>query len=120
MQINMPNYLNKASIRVGLIFFLLASQCKKESHLSIQTMSNILLQMHLAESYSQILPKENTTIMTKNIDSLKNFDAAIFKEFHTTKEEFEQSLNYYKSKPELLDSIYQIIMNETNLLQKKH
>ncbi len=112
----MRNYLNKFIYSLGIFLLLFVMNCKQKEHLPVQTMSKILLKMHIAESYAQLLPKENTTVMSKNMDSLKKFDAAIYKEFHINKEEFDRSLDYYKSNPQLLDSIYQIIMNEIAIM----
>lgn len=75
--------------------------------------------MHLAEAYSQIIPKDSTKQFMKNIDSLEYFDATILKEFHISQQKFNQDIEYYKTQPQLLDSIYQLILSELTILQAK-
>ena len=82
-------------------------------------MSKILLKMHIAEGYASVLPKEVNSNQLKNMDSLIVFDNTILKEFNISKKTFDENINYYKTQPAKLDSIYLIILNEISLLQTK-
>ena len=82
-------------------------------------MSKILLKMHIAEGYASVLPKEVNSNQLKNMDSLIVFDNTILKEFNISKKTFDENINYYKTQPAKLDSIYLNILNEISLLQTK-
>ena len=82
-------------------------------------MSEILLKMHIAEAYASVLPKEENSNQLKNMDSLIVFDNTILKEFNISKKTFDENINYYKTQPAKLDSIYLNILNEISLLQTK-
>ena len=118
MQINMLNYsVNKILLLVLSICWL---SCHEKAYLPIGTMSKILLKMHLAEGYAQVLPKELNSTVYKNEDSLLKYDAMILKEFKLSKQDFQYNLNYYKQHPELLDSVYLIILSDIAILQAKN
>jgi hypothetical protein len=111
-------------IYILLIALFLGSSCKKEAPIPIKKMSKILLKMHLAEGYTRAIPKSQTdtdsiagTAPYSHNDSLLKYNAMILKEFKITKSEFQKSLDYYKQKPVLLDSIYQIILTDIAVLQ---
>ena len=59
------------------------------------------------------------TLEIKNTDSLVIFTREIFTKNQVTEMEFLQSLEWYKSKPELLDSMYQNILSEIAILHSK-
>ena len=117
-QINMPNFSSKL-IRffIPVMFAITLFACSKEKHLSIPVMSKILLKMHLAEGYAMVLPKDENKTLFKNEDSLLKYNAMILKEFKITKTDFDNSLQYYKKNPVLLDSIYQIVLSDIAILQ---
>jgi Domain of unknown function (DUF4296) len=110
-------------LRFVLIAFLMvlgSSSCKEAQPLPLNVMSKILLKMHLAESYAQALPKRENSTVYKDPDSLLKHHAVILDEHRISKEEFEKSLNYYKKHPDLLDSIYQLILADVAILQAKN
>lgn len=83
-------------------------------------MGKILLELHLAEAYAQQLPKDSNHLSFKNEDSLIVFHAEILKKQDISEIDFQQSINWYKSRPELLDSIYQGILSEIAIMNSKH
>jgi hypothetical protein len=83
-------------------------------------MGKLLLELHLAEAYAQQLPKDSNQVGLKNQDSLALFQADILQKLHVSEKDFQQSLNWYKTKPELLDSIYQGILSEIAIMHSKH
>lgn len=81
-------------------------------------MSGVLLDMHLAESYAQQIPG-NKGADLKNQDSLLRFNADILRKHRVTEAQFKTSINWYKQRPDLLDSIYQSILSEYIIMQAK-
>ena len=76
--------------------------------------------MHLAEGYTRVIPRLQNLpdgVTMKQDDSLLKYNAMILKEFNITKTDFQNSLDYYKKRPVLLDSIYQIILADIAILQ---
>jgi len=82
-------------------------------------MTQVLLELHLAEALAQHIPKDSLQNEIKNTDSLVIFTRGIFTKNQVTEKEFLQSLEWYKSKPELLDSMYQNILSEIAILHSK-
>lgn len=118
------NMIKKIAV-ISCIFFAVA--CNKSDHLPMGKMSKILLKMHLAEGYAQVLPKnepltdgKSGSMLLKNEDSLLKYNAMILKEFNITKTDFQNSLQYYKRNPELLDSIYQMVLSDIAILQAEN
>ena len=94
--------------------------CSEEAEpLSTEKMSTILTEMHIAEAYGQFVGRDSLQTGIKNIDSIKQFDASILKENKVTETEFRQSIDWYKSRPELLDSIYQQVLTNISIWQVK-
>jgi len=82
-------------------------------------MTQVLLELHLAEALAQHIPKDSLQNEIKNTDSLVIFTREIFTKNQVAEKEFLQSLEWYKSKPELLDSMYQNILSEIAILHSK-
>jgi hypothetical protein len=87
--------------------------------LTQKKMTQVLLELHLAEALAQHIPKDSLQNEIKNTDSLVIFTRGIFTKNQVTEKEFLQSLEWYKSKPELLDSMYQNILSEIAILHSK-
>lgn len=100
--------------------FLFVLACQKAEPIPLKKMSEILLKMHIAEGYAQVMPKGENSTAFKNLDSLLMYDSMILKEYKISKQQFQASIQYYKKKPELLDSIYQIMLSEVAVLQAKN
>jgi hypothetical protein len=73
-------------------------------------MSALLLDIHFAEAYSSILPKDTNaqpaSVSGKNIDSLAKYHKAIFSKHKITVQDWEQALKWYTQHPQELDSVY--------------
>jgi len=108
-------------IRLLLLFICCgAYSCKeKAKHLSPARMTEILMDMHLAEAYAQQLPRDSMQVSLKNEDSLLVFNARILNHYQLSETDFKNSIEWYKAHPELLDSIYQNILTEIAILQSK-
>ncbi len=115
----LPSYCLK-TIFIALFFLMNATACQQEPKpLSQDRMGKILTEMHIAESYAQFLPKDSDLTEIKNKDSLKKYIASILTENKTTETEFKQSMDWYKSRPELLDSVYQQVLSNIAIWQSK-
>src|SRR5579875_3304443 len=102
-----------------LVAFLMLG-CKNpvsNDHLPPKEMGNILIDLHLAEVYSDYAYKDTAKrIPVKNLDSLSVFYKDVFAHYHTTQQQFDNSLKWYKQHPEDLDSIYSNMVAElTNM-----
>ncbi|MBS1588481.1 MAG: DUF4296 domain-containing protein [Bacteroidetes bacterium] len=92
-----------------IILIILLGACKEKEvgHLSPAQMQGLLLDIHLAESYSMSLrPDSNHRSPEKNMDSLAVFYQSIFHKHHISDTEYRASLHWYREHPELLDSVY--------------
>lgn len=90
-------------------FVLLSVACRHRlgnDHLPQQEMQKILLDINLAEVYSINIKDSVHRSSIKNTDSLSVFYKTIFDHYKITPEQFNNSLEWYKSHPEELDSVY--------------
>ena len=108
---------------IPILLFLLsvcACRSKEENHLSAKEMQQILFDIHLAEAYSMVLQPDSLHKTTeRNMDSLATYYVTIFKHYHITSTEFEQSMDWYKKHPEELDSVYTRMIPEMSKLEKE-
>ena len=96
--------------RVLVLFFtiIFISACKRveHAHLPPEKIAPILADLHLADAYSGIIRDTLTPSLGKNYDSLAVWTRAILAKHHTTEKEFNQSMDWYRDRPEVLDSLY--------------
>lgn len=107
---------------VLIIFFstLFLWSCKDDKDIIPQKkMTQVLLELHLAEALAQHLPKDSLEHEIKNSDTLALFSKKIFSKNNVTEKAFLKSMDYYKSKPEMLDSMYQNILSEIAIMHSK-
>jgi len=109
----------KSFLIISLLASLFFSCNSAPEPLPLETMSKILTEMYIAESYAQFVPKDSITLDSKNQDSLKKFLSATLVENNTNETEFKQSIDWYKSRPELFDSIYQQVLTDLAIWQTK-
>lgn len=110
-------------IVVGIVASLLICfQACNESKptLSVAKMTNLLLEMHLAESYSQQIRIDTLGRSMPNQDSLLSMNAALLKKYQVSEKEVEQSLQWYSQHPEMLDSMYQQMLSELAIMASKN
>ncbi len=111
--------------RLSIFFILLTlvgkfTACSNEDKiLTLPELSQVLLDLHLAEAYAQHLPKDSLQRDLKNVDSLNVWDASILKKHHVTEKRVSVSMEWYKSHPELLDSAYQKMLSELTIMAAK-
>jgi hypothetical protein len=85
-----------------------------------EKIKKVLLDIHLAEAYSSMLDDSLHQSRTKNIDSLAVFYGDIFTHHKITKEEFKQTMSWYKKHPAEFDSLYKGVTAEASLLEIKY
>src|ERR1041384_2925395 len=97
-----------------ICFSLLLDCCKpQEQHLSHEQMEAILLDAHLAETYSTMAGKDSgRDLVTKNQDSLAAWYHAIFAHHHVTAAQFNESMDWYRGHPDELDTLYSHIIRK--------
>jgi hypothetical protein len=99
----------------GLVICILVLSCKHNSnfsgdHLSPKVMQKVMLDITLAEAYSITKKDSLHKGGTKNTDSLAVYYKDIFAHYKITKEQFTQSLNWYKNHPDDMDTMYNNII----------
>lgn len=103
-------------MKKGFLFYCLLlglGACKPElPSIAPKNMSKLLKEIHLADAYAQLVPRDSTETSIKNTDSLKAYYSRIFKLHQITEEQFMQNMAWYQEHPDLLDSVYQITLND--------
>lgn len=90
-----------------MLVLLLLSSCKKPSeHLPPGTMAPILAELHVADAYSTLLHDSTGKNALKNYDSLAVWTSGIFARHHITMEGFNKSMDWYRDRPQELDSLF--------------
>lgn len=88
-------------------------------HLPPKEMQQVLQDVNIAESYSTIV-KDNVHMQgTKNFDSLTVYYKAIFEHYNITAEQFTQSLEWYKSHADKLDTMYSNMIPRITAMQTR-
>ena len=92
----------------AFLLCLMVFSCNKSgsNHLPPDKMGQVLLDITMAETFSSTGRELNHFGFAKNMDTLAVFYKDIFDHYHITKEEFTQSMNWYKEHPDDLDTIY--------------
>jgi hypothetical protein len=68
------------------------------------SMSLILSDIHLTEAKIKLLKKQKSNRLGEN--DYEMMYKQIFETYHTTRTQFEETMAYYTSKPEILEDIY--------------
>lgn len=76
------------------------------SHLPMSQMEDIIYDISIAEAYSTKTADNANFGGYKNIDTLAGYYKDILAHYKVSKEDFEQSMEWYKSHPSEMDSIY--------------
>lgn len=104
---------------IYFLFVLILFSCSEkqnidENIISKEQFTNILKEIHLAESEFQ-LNRINNTERYEN--KLASDYQEIFSEYNVSKIDFENTLQYYSERPELLENMYEEIL--FNLKEKR-
>lgn len=104
---------------------MLLSSCNSNNQeqppISREKMSTLMLDIHFAEAYSSVIPKDSNakpaSVTGKNIDSLAVYHQAILSKHHIKLSEWQQALKWYIQHPSELDSVYAIILPKLDSLK---
>jgi hypothetical protein len=102
------------ALLIALPTFLWLS-CKSNAnyngdHLPPKVMQKVLMDISLAEAYSAVVKDSLHKGGSKNIDSLTVYYKDIFAHYHITEDQFKESLDWYKSHPAEMDTMYSNLM----------
>ena len=96
-----------------ILFFI---SCQEEKPLiDQQQMANILTDLHMAETYAQLIPTDKGGFMTKNQDTLEILYSHIYKKYDLDTASFNKALNWYKERPKLFDKVYEKTLAELSI-----
>ncbi|MCV9386400.1 DUF4296 domain-containing protein [Reichenbachiella ulvae] len=98
-----------------LTFLNACKRDKGENVISKSTMSEILVEQHVLES-KVLLLKLRTDSMTKVYNTLEK---EIFDKHGIDKAQYEESYQYYMTQPEVMDKIYEIVVDSLNVLDQQ-
>lgn len=104
---------------VALFSILFLFSCKQNSTkipkevISRDSMINIMVEIHLADA---VLQNPMTQSKIGDIPS-NNLYKAIMKKYHTNKERFDKSMDFYSDNPLMLDSMYDSVIEKLSLIQ---
>ncbi len=76
-----------------------------------------MLDIHLAETYSQGLGDTTGNKFDKNYDSLAVFYSSIFRHHQLSFEEFNEALNWYRKHPQQIEALYAHVIDKLNTLK---
>lgn len=97
----------KTRLALTLLAGLLTVSCNTDKpHLPPEKLAPVLAELHLADVYCGMLQKPGEPSRGKNLDSLATWTKAILAEHHLSREEFAQSMDWYRDRPTELDSLY--------------
>jgi len=106
----------------GILLCWLFTGCKQGQEtppVPQEKMEQVLLDMHLAETYSQGLGDSTKNKFEKNYDSLSGFYTSILKHYDLSFEDFNKALEWYKKRPAMADTLYGKVLNRLNELKAK-
>jgi len=113
------SFLFKICIIHLLLFAASCKQAKEKPPVDERKMTQILLDIHLAESYSQGLGDSMKNKFEKNYDTLPSFYTSILKHHSVSFEDFNEAMEWYKQRPVDIDTLYSKVINELNELKAK-
>jgi hypothetical protein len=105
---------------VAISFTCCLSACKQGQEtppIPEEKMKKVLVDIHLAETYSQGLGDSVANKFEKNSDSLTGFYTSILKHYDLSFKDFNKALDWYKKRPVKLDSLYGKVL--TQLIELK-
>ncbi len=107
-------------LAVVLVIVLLHSSCQMKDGLPPipkDTMRAVLLDLNMAESYSTMVKDTLRGTATKNPDSLATYYQTIFKHYGISRDDFDKSMAWYKTRPNEMDSLFSGIIPLATRLQ---
>ncbi|XZF16517.1 DUF4296 domain-containing protein [Chitinophagaceae bacterium MMS25-I14] len=113
--------MKRQIVTLACTLVLLLAACKtEESHIPAGKMKQVLLDIHIAESWSSMCVTDSLKqhpSREKNMDSLAVYYNSILKHYNITSDEFQSSMQWYQHHPDELDSVYANIIPELSKLE---
>lgn len=100
------SFFRKVCFGIVLGWACIGCNPKQTEVLPMAQMEQILYDINLAEAYSTVARHEQNLGGAKDLDTLSSFYKAIFEHHHITLQQYEQSMQWYKTHPVQLDSLY--------------
>jgi hypothetical protein len=108
-------------VLLALCTFASCKQGQEKPPVPQDKMSSIILDLQLAETYSQGLGDSVKNRFEKNTDSLAVFYTSVLKHHKMSFEEFQEAFQWYKDRPMLLDSLYSHVLTRlVEIKAKRH
>jgi hypothetical protein len=98
-------------------FCLSCQQAEEQPVIAPEKMQHILLDMHLAESYSMGIGDSVKHQFDRNYDSLTGFYVSILEHYEVDLPAFKQAMAWYQKYPAQMDSLYNQVINLLNELK---
>lgn len=109
--------MNKIFFAFVVLFIFSCSNSKQPPTDIIprDTLISVIVDMHIADV---ILLNPNVQSKISDISSNKLYQTVLNK-YNITRERFNKSMDYYANNPEVLDSIYDIVIERLNLIESE-
>lgn len=78
-------------------------------------MAEILTELHLAESFAQILPVDQGGYMTKNYDTMMVLYSNIYSKYKLDTADFKTAVRWYEAHPKMFDQVYEQVLESLSL-----
>lgn len=104
---------------LALLCFASCKAPREKPPIPFREMKALMLDIHLAETYSQGLGDTTGNKFDKNYDSLPVFYASVLKHYNLSFEEFNEALEWYRERPMQMDSLYAGVLDQLNTLKAK-
>ncbi len=99
-----------------ILFFVFIIACKnKPDTIAVKKMAAILTDIHLTEASAQFY-KTNDSIVVSRQDSSKKYMAIVLGKHQITQQQFTDNIAWYKNNPELLDSVYGLVITNLSIM----
>lgn len=106
---------------LSLVCFSLLTSCQDEqAPMPKDTIANMLTDLHMAEAYAQLIPKDLGGYMTKNMDTLAILKAHIYKKYEVDTTSFNEALLWYKQRPKVFDQVYEMVLNKLSVRKETY
>lgn len=110
----------ESKIRLAVLFsFIVLFSCKQRpSEIPKQiipkdSMINIMVDLYLTDA---LIINPTTQSKIRNISSNSLYQSVLYK-YKIDKERFDKSLDFYSNNPQILDSMYDIVITKLSLIQ---
>lgn len=98
---------------------LLVSCHEEKPPIPKEKMADILTELHMAESFAQLLPIDQGGYMTKNYDTMLVLYSNIYAKNNLDTLQFKEAIAWYEARPKEFDEVYERVL-ETLSIRKEN